>query len=257
MIKVVYAGDREISVKILEFMITKGCLPCALLVPEEKRATHDKELIMLCHNLDKDMILRGSKFREKEGMTLLERLKPDYIIGIHFPYIVPEAVLKIPVEGVLNLHPAYLPFNRGWHTPSWAILGGTPYGATLHFMDEGIDSGDIVQQKEISISPDDTADKLYKKVLELEIELFKEAWPLLATKNYKRHPQKKDSGTVHIKSDLSLMQQIDQDEMIRAGDLIRKLRALTTNNIYEAAYFQKDNKRYRIQINIIEDNYEK
>jgi methionyl-tRNA formyltransferase len=124
-------------------------------------------------------------------------------------------------------------------------------------MDEGIDSGDIVQQKEISISPDDTADKLYKKVLELEIELFKEAWPLLATKNYKRHPQKKDSGTVHIKSDLSLMQQIDQDEMIRAGDLIRKLRALTTNNIYEAAYFQKDNKRYRIQINIIEDNYEK
>ena len=78
---------------------------------------------------------------------MLEQLSLDYIICVHFPYIVPREILSIPKYGVTNLHPAYLPYNLGWHTPSWAILENTPIGATLHYMDECVDTGDIIHQK--------------------------------------------------------------------------------------------------------------
>jgi methionyl-tRNA formyltransferase len=194
--------------------------------------------------------MRGDQFRQEEGVSLLREIEPDFLICVHFPYIVPKELLSIPVHGVLNLHPAYLPFNRGWHTPSWAIWDKTQYGATLHFMDEGLDTGDIVAQKGMSVRPDDTADKLYKRIFDLEYDLFKETWPLLMSGKYSRKPQALNRGTEHKKSDLSAIQQINLDERVGAGELIRRLKALTTNNVREAAYFTDNNIKYRIQINV-------
>jgi methionyl-tRNA formyltransferase len=71
---------------------------------------------------------------------------------------------------VLNLHPV-LPYNKGWNTPSWAILDNTTYGATLHFMTEALDEGDIIHQKKLEIVFADTANTLYQKALELEKEV--------------------------------------------------------------------------------------
>jgi len=253
--KIIYAGDRDISVWVLKFIISQGILPSALLVSGEKRATHDKGLIKLCRGLDPSKILRGNAFRQKKNIDLIKSLKPDYIICVHFPYVVPKEVLDIPKEGVLNLHPAYLSYNRGWHTPTWAIFDGTPYGATLHFMDEGIDTGDIVHQKNIKVLPDDTAHKLYSRVKQLEFETFKEAWPSLLAGTYLRLRQfKKDKkSTFHTKKDISSVQMIDLKKKMKAQKLIDLLRALTTNDIKEAAYYNIDGKKYRIQINIFQE----
>lgn len=108
---------------------------------------------------------------------------------------------------VLNLHPALLPENRGWHTPSWVILNPTRFGATLHFVSEG--------QRELPVEPSDIADALYQKALDLEFEVFREAWADLACNQYRR---------------------IRQPEGARPG----RLRALTTNRIEEACYFEQD-----------------
>ena len=75
----------------------------------------------------------GREFRERTGIAFLGELELDLILCVHFPYLLPPEVLSIPSKGCLNLHPAYLPWNRGWHTPSWAILEDTPGGATLHW----------------------------------------------------------------------------------------------------------------------------
>lgn len=116
---------------------------------------------------------------------------------------------------VLNLHPALLPENCGSHTPRWAILNQTRFGATLHFVSEGIGEGDSVHQREFPVEPSNIADSLYQKALDLEFEVFREAWADLAC---------------------------NQDRRIRQPEGARsvRLRALTTNRFEEACYFEQD-----------------
>lgn len=240
----IFAGDREISVRILNFLIDSGYKPLAIIVSDKKRASHADELITLSE-LPPDKVVMGNACNEKETITRFNALQPDYVIGIHFPYIIKKDLLNIPKIGFLNLHPAYLPFNKGWHTPSWAILDKTPYGATLHYMAEELDSGDIIYQRKIAISPDDTANSLYHKVLQLEYDVFTEALPLLTSLKPPRIKQ--DSiGTSRKKSDLKEIQELNSEELLT----IDKLRALTTNDIEEAAYFEEGGQRYYVRVNI-------
>ena len=249
-LKFIYAGDREISVTILRFLLAQGARPQALMVPEKPGASHSDELIALCGHLDPQHIWRGKAFLEEENIARMKEMAPHYLFGIHFPLIIPETVLSIPSVGVLNLHPAYLPFNRGWHNSAWALLDETPYGGTLHFMNSGVDTGDIVHQKRVIPSPDDTGNSLYKKALAAEIETFMEAWPLLLTGKPPRTPQDPQAGTAHRKKELAAggVQRIDLDNPVPPRDLIRKLRALTTNSPAEAAYFEEAGKRYRVRV---------
>lgn len=247
-----FAGDREISIKILGFLKTKGYNPLVLIVNNQVTGTHTEELIKMS-GLSKDKIFYGDKINSLETISILKDLKIDYVLGIHFPFIISEKVLAIPKIGFLNLHPAYLPFNKGWHTPTWAILDKTPYGASLHFMNNNLDSGDIVHQKMLKISPSDTAHTLYQKVLKLEFEVFKESFNELLSLNPKRIHQV-DEGTKHTKNDLKRMQEIQLQEYSKNSEFINKLRAFTTNNVKESLYFIEDGEKYYLQIKIIKEN---
>lgn len=249
-LRIAYAGNSDIAVWVLDFILSQGVQPLALLLPDPVKASHTEALLQRCRFLSPERIFYGKAFSLPESIGQLQSLDLDYIVCVHFPCIIPKEVLCIPKVGVVNLHPAYLPYNRGWHTPSWAILENTPYGATLHFMDEGVDTGDIIHQKRLVILPEDTADTLYQRVKQLELEVFKEAWEWLLSRKPPRIPQALHEGTFHRKSDLSKIQEIDLQQQIRAEELINRLRALTTNCIEEACYFTIEGRRYRVQIRI-------
>ena len=194
-LRLAFAGDRDIAVWVLDFLLAQGVHPFALLLPDQSKATHWQELRKRCADLPEERILVGANFREPQGIKILRDLRLDYIVGVHFPYLVPEAVLDISGRGFLNLHPAYLPFHRGWHTTSWAILEGTVAGATLPFMDKGLDTGDIILQKELHVSDDDTANTLYRKLKKLELDVFRRAWPQILSGQPPRIPQDPAVGT--------------------------------------------------------------
>lgn len=250
--KFAFAGDRKLSCSILEFIISKGFKPSALLVSDFDKASHDDELIEIS-GLKESLIFRGNEFKTPQTIQFLSSLQLDYIFGIHFPYIIPAEILAIPRIGVVNLHPAFLPYNKGWHTPSWAIIEGYPYGATLHFMEEALDEGDIIHQKEMKVDPADTANSLYSKVLKLEEEVFIEAFETLSELNPKRIKQI-DTGTSHQKKELKELQEINISQNCNSLELINKIRALTTNDPNESAYFVVDNKKIGIQINLFYKN---
>jgi methionyl-tRNA formyltransferase len=254
-LRIAFAGDRDIGVWVLEYLVGQGVKPLALCISDDARASHATELIALCSHLPQENILRGSQFRQLPSLQLMRDLNLDCLICIHFPYIVPEAVLSLPRIGVLNLHPAYLPYNRRWHTPSWALLEEMPIGATLHFMDAGIDTGDIVHQRALLPTPGDTANTLYRRLKQLELEVFQEAWPQIAAGTYQRHAQEPLAGTAHQRQDLFVdaIQRLDLDAQVNTGVLIRRLRALTTNRVDEAAYFEVNSRRYRVQVTISEE----
>ena len=254
-LKFVYAGDRQIAVTVLEFLLAQGARPQALMVPDEGQASHAAQLIALCSHLDEDAIWRGKQFLEERNVERMRALAPHYIFGIHFPLIIPRNILTLPSVGVLNLHPAYLPYNRGWHNSAWALLDDTPYGGTLHFMNEGVDTGDIIHQRRVIPAPDDTGDSLYKKALQAEVETFVEAWPQLLSGNPRRIVQDPAAGTAHRKKDLAAsgVQRIDLDAPVSPRDLLRRMRALTTNSPAEAAYFEENGRRYRVRVTIYPD----
>ena len=256
--RIAFAGDRDISVRVLDFLIEESVRPAALMVSGPDRASHAEELVARCGHLDPDYVLAGEAFRAVPAVEALNSLALDLVVSVHFPYVVPPDVLRVPRLGWLNLHPGYLPWNRGWHTATWAMLEDTPVGATLHFMDESLDTGDIVRQRQLDIGPGDTADSLYSRLLDLELEVFKEAWPQLVEDSYGREPQQQGTGTFHARRDLetSEVRKVDPDEEVLAGDLLRRLRALTTNHINEAAYYEIGSIRYRIRLEVTEEPIE-
>lgn len=253
--KYAFAGDRDIAVQVLQFLLAQGHRPAALILSEPGQASHAKELIGLVPGLSDEAIIAGKDVSTSRTVELLRRLELDFIFGIHFPHLISVDILRIPRHGFINLHPAFLPYNRGWHTPSWAILDRTPYGATLHVMSEILDAGDIIHQKLLPIRPEDTADTLYARVKALELEVFMEAWPLLSTGIHTRRVQQPGMGTSHRKKDLSneSIARILLEEPTTAGALIDRLRALTTSHLEEAAWFEKNGRRYRIQVSIRDD----
>lgn len=250
--RIAFAGDRDIAVAVLEVIHAHDVEITALLLPPDDRASHAAALRQRCGYLPDNQVFSGLAFRSDAGLARLRRGRPDYLLCIHFPHYIPSTVLNIPTECALNLHPAYLPYGRGWHTPSWAILDDVPYGATLHVMTEEIDAGPIVHQKQLSIRPDDTADSLYRRTKALERDVFEEAWPSIQRRALSSTPQP-SGGSRHRKDDLMQpsVQCIERDQSVRAGDLIDRLRALTTNRLEEAAYFEHDGQRYRMQLRIV------
>ncbi|MFA5556091.1 MAG: formyltransferase family protein [Flavobacteriaceae bacterium] len=248
--KYAFAGDRQISCNLLKFIISKGFLPEALLVSNGKNATHSKELKSIS-GLKPDFIFEGQDFKTPENIQKLKGLELDYIIGIHFPYIIPKEVLDIPTVGFLNLHPAFLPYNKGWNTPSWAIIDQTVYGATLHFMSEKLDGGDIIHQKALKVESFDTANSLYQKVLNTEEEVFKEAFESIISLNLNKTKQL-HNGTAYRKSDLQQIREFNLEDMVVIKDFLNKLRALTTNNTNETAYYKEGDKKIGVKVEFIE-----
>lgn len=246
--KYAYAANRDIGVWVLEHLVAQQLRPEFLLITDEDSI--ERQQLIDLSGLDNSRIFIGKP--KQDQIERIQKAQLDFIIGIHFPYIIRASLLEASRNGFLNLHPAYLPYNRGWHTPSWAILEGTPAGATLHFMSEEVDMGDIVHQKTLEIAPEDTANTLYQKMKKLELQVFIEALPGLINGTFDRKTQDPASGTSHRRKDLfsDEVAKLELEEFYKLEDLLNKLRALTTNSIHEACYFEKDQTKYRINISI-------
>jgi methionyl-tRNA formyltransferase len=248
-----FAGDRDIAVNVLAHLLQLGDRPMVLLLPDAGRATDDTLLLRLCEETGQSpIVFRASELDAPSTIEKLHALRLDFLICVHFQSLIRRPILDTARRGVLNLHPALLPFNRGWHTPSWAILDGTPAGASLHFMTDGLDDGDVVHQEEVAIGPADTAHTLYAKLKALELRVFVEGWRRLNEGYIRPRRQATGHATFHRRRDLfdDSVQKIELEQFVKASDLLRRLRALTTNRLDEAAYFEAGDRRYRVQVTI-------
>ncbi|MBU0965240.1 MAG: bifunctional UDP-4-amino-4-deoxy-L-arabinose formyltransferase/UDP-glucuronic acid oxidase ArnA [Proteobacteria bacterium] len=123
----------------------------------------------------------------------VERFKefqPDIIFSFYYRNMVGPAILSIPKAGCLNLHGSLLPRYRGRCPVNWALIHGEKEtGVTLHYMTPKPDDGDIVGQKKVDISTDDTALTLHSKMTVAAISLLNEVLPAVKEGNASRTPQ--------------------------------------------------------------------
>jgi methionyl-tRNA formyltransferase len=111
--------------------------------------------------------------------------KPDVIFCFGWSRLIKKRLLNLPPMGILGVHPALLPENRGRHPIIWAIvLGLKKSGLTFFFMDEGADSGPVLSQKAFEISETDNASDVYDKIKTLASIQIKEFLPRLGNNTY-------------------------------------------------------------------------
>ncbi|MBT9138991.1 MAG: Linear gramicidin synthase subunit A [Syntrophomonadaceae bacterium] len=191
-----------------------------------------------------------SDFLDKESaVDKLRQMQLDLIILAWWPYIVKENLIKIPRIGCLNFHPSYLPYNRGKDPNFWSIVEDVPFGVSLHFVDTGIDSGDIAFQSVIEKSWDDTGKTLHEKALKEIVKLFKDNFQQIKSGKIPRKPQDLSHGSFHRRSELDSASMIDLDRSYRARDLLNIVRARTFYP-HPAAWFVDNGEKHEVRIEI-------
>ena len=124
----------------------------------------------------------------KSFLEILRNLNPDIIIN-QSQSIIKKKLLEIPRIGVINRHNALLPKNRGRLTPFWVLhKGEDETGVSIHFIDEGIDSGDIIVQEKFKITKKDTFNSIVKKNYKIASDAMLKALDLIEKGNYKLIP---------------------------------------------------------------------
>lgn len=210
---------------------------------EEKIANLCKEKRIAC--------LRKMNASSPQVISELKKHNIDLVLLLWWPSIIKKEAIEAANIGWVNLHTSFLPYNRGKYPYYWAIVEGTPFGVTLHFISEEIDAGAILFQKEIPIGITDTGESLYARLIQTAIDLFKENYWKITQLNFIPRKQNKAKATFHLAKDIEPHSLIDLDKMYRAKDLINIIRARTFWQ-GNSAYFFKDGKKYWIRLDIKE-----
>lgn len=134
----------------------------------------------------------------------------DHIVSYGFRHIIRAPVLEAMRMKVINLHISLLPWNRGSDPNQWSFLEDTPKGVSIHFVDEGLDTGDIIRQREVPYEMDDTLKTSYERLSVNMKELFMTVWPDIRLDRVEAVPQPAE-GTYHRQKDLVPFQHLFTD----------------------------------------------
>ena len=198
-------------------------------------------------------IIPACDLRTPEGLRRIAQLNAEMGLSVMFGYLLKRDFLDLLPEGCINLHPAFLPYNRGAYPNVWSIVDKTPAGVTLHYIDEDIDTGDIIRQRKVPVLDTDTGETLYHKLEAAGLELLRETWPDIRDSQIVRTPQPRESGTVHKASDVAKIDEIQLTDTYRAEDLLNILRARTFPP-NRGAYIQSGGRKVHIRIQLEEES---
>lgn len=248
--RIVYLGNNLTGLNVLRWLVERNELIVGLGVHPDDSAKYKSEIIA-ASGIDRKQVFDGSRINKSEIVEKIKALRPDIILSVLFGYKLSGEVLNIPHRGCINLHPSYLPFNRGAYPNVWAIIDETPVGVTLHYMDEGFDTGGIIAQKKVPIYFYDTGESLYHRLEKESLELLIKIWPEIKHGICKRIKQT-SKGTFHSKKDVEKIDHIDLNRSYNARELINILRARTFYP-YKGAFVEVKGKKIFLRLELSEE----
>jgi methionyl-tRNA formyltransferase len=170
----------------------------------------------------------------------------DLAVSVGFDFIVDAEFLAAPRLGTLNTHPAVLPLNRGCHHSFWGIMDGTPLGATLHWMDSGLDSGDIIDQDSFADDGIMTAETIQNRSNALCIDLLRRNLGRVLDGTAPRRPQ--GEGTYHSRRMIRAASTLDAADTIGVGRLLDLCRATACKD--NGFVVVRDGRRFLVRARI-------
>jgi methionyl-tRNA formyltransferase len=192
--RIVFIGTGEIGVPTLRALLNSEHEVVAVVTQPDKPVGREQRIesppIKKAIAKTKIPTLQPSRIKDQEAIEEIRGLTPDVIVVVAYGQILPRDVLEIPRLACLNLHASLLPRWRGAAPIQAAIAAGDcETGITAMFMDEGLDTGDILLQRKIEILPNDTGGSLHDRLAQIAPEALIESLRLLAAGNAPRVPQ--------------------------------------------------------------------
>ena len=179
----------------------------------------------------------------------IRSLNANIAILAWWPRLLKPQYLHLGQAVTLNLHPSLLPHGRGKDPNFWAIVEGSPFGVTIHHVDDEIDSGEIAFQREIPYGWEDTGKTLYEKATKGIIELFCECYPRIIAFDIPRRVQDHSNGSFHKRSELDDRSLMTLDHKHTIRDILNLLRARTFES-HPACRFVDRNSTYEVRVSI-------
>ena len=196
--KIVFMGTPDFARDSLSAIYDAGHeIPAVITVPDKPKGRGMK--LIPCevkeYAIEKNIkVYQPEKLREnKEIVDILKNINPDVICVVAYGKIIPKEILEIPKYGCVNVHPSLLPQYRGSAPIQWAILNGDKEtGVTTMYLDEGMDSGDIILQTKTLIDKDETSGELWDRLSKIGAELLVETLEKIENKTAPRIKQPKE-----------------------------------------------------------------
>ncbi len=225
--RVVFMGTPDFAVPSLKALINAGYDVAGVFTQPDKPKGRGNKLApspvkecALAHHIP---VFQPNRIR-KDGVEDLRSLAPDLCVTAAFGQILSQEILDIPKLGTVNVHASLLPRHRGSAPINWCILmGETKTGITTMMTDKGIDTGDVLLQKEIEILPVETAGELGIRLSMLGAKTLMETLDLLKEGRCPRIPQDHANHTYEpmLKKEMGLI-----DWLKGSLEIVSKVRGL-------------------------------
>lgn len=164
--KIVFVGTVESSYAALDELIKNDITIEAVFTMDKNNYNTDFKSIRPLAEKAGITVYSIKNINDEVNIKKLRKIKPDIIFVIGISQIIKNEILQIPQYGCIGFHPSLLPKNRGRAVIPWTILNEeSETGITLFYLDEKMDSGDIIVQKKITLEEKETARSLYDKVI--------------------------------------------------------------------------------------------
>jgi len=192
--RIVFFGTPAFAVPALTALLHSDEEVIAVVTQPDKRKGRDRlpaaspvKELALRNNCT---VLQPSTLKDPSFLEEISIMKPEIIIVVAYGKILPPGILKLPPRGCINVHASLLPKYRGAAPVQWAIINGEKKtGITIMYMDEGLDTGDILLQEETTIEDDDTAETLGKRLADLGAALLMKTIQKIKDHSLQRIPQ--------------------------------------------------------------------
>lgn len=207
--KVVFMGTPDFAAETLKALLAAGHEVAAVVTQPDKPKGRGKELAMSPVKelaVTKGLrVLQPVKARDEAFVEQIKEIAPQVIVVVAFGQILPEVILELPKYGCINVHASLLPKYRGASPIQWAVIDGEQEsGVTTMLMDKGVDTGDMLLQRKMTLAPKETGGSLFDRLSILGAELLVETLKGLEEGTIERTPQNHDEATHTKKIEKSL-----------------------------------------------------
>ena len=252
--KLVFMGTPDYAVNTLEALISAGHNVAAVFAQPDKPVGRKHIItpppVKVCAENHGIAVYQPNTLRDGKAEEILKEIAPDAIVVVAYGKILPKEILNIPKYGCVNGHASLLPKYRGASPIQWCIVcGETETGVTAMKMDEGMDTGDILETAKTEIGDEETAEELFDRLSGLTAELLVNTLSDLEKGNItpKKQDEEKASYAPIIKKEMAFL----DFKNMTATEIHNAVRGYYS---WPCAYFFLENKRIKVIKAAVADN---
>ena len=243
--KIVFMGTPDYAVNTLKALIKDGHQVAAVFCQPDKPVGRKQILtpppVKVCALENNIPVFQPNTLRDGKAYEILKEINPEVIVVVAYGKILPKEILDLPKYGCVNGHASLLPKYRGSAPIQYAILcGETETGVTTQLMDEGIDTGDILETVTTKIGEEETAEELFDRLAVLSADLMISTLEKLEKGEITPTPQNQNEATYApiIKKEMAKL-----DFTKTAADIHNAVRGYYS---WPCAFFMLNGKRIKV-----------